>query len=46
MKKYWLGGNMEAYKEELITRNLPFPVDIFISDNSIKSIGASPHWER
>lgn len=35
---------MEPYKEEILQHNLPFPVDIFISDNSINNISADPHW--
>lgn len=35
---------MEPYKEELIRRDSPFPVDIFIRDNIKENIIAHPHW--
>lgn len=38
------GAVMKPFKEELINRNLEFPVDIFIRDNSKEKVTADPHW--
>jgi len=35
---------MEPYKEEEIKSDSPFPVDIFIRDNSKEHVVAPPHW--
>lgn len=35
---------MEPFKEELIKRDSPFPVDIFINDNILVNISSDPHW--
>jgi len=35
---------MEPFKEELVRRDSPFPVDIFISDNQKMNISSDPHW--
>ena len=36
----------EAFKEEIIRRSSPFPVDIFIRDNLKENIIADPHWHE
>lgn len=35
---------MEAYKENLITMNDPFPVEVFIQNNEKSPIIVEPHW--
>ena len=35
---------MEPFKENLLVKNLPFPVDVFISDNSTENIDVPLHW--
>ncbi|QUI24062.1 helix-turn-helix transcriptional regulator [Vallitalea pronyensis] len=35
---------MEAYKEDLITINDPFPVEVFIQNNEKAPIIVEPHW--
>ena len=35
---------MEAFKENILTEHLNFPVDIFIQDNMKSGISVDPHW--
>lgn len=37
---------MEAYKEDLIRYDIPFPVDIFIQDNLKFHVSVEPHWHE
>jgi len=35
---------MEPYKEEVINRELEFPVEIFIHDSNVENATPKPHW--
>lgn len=37
---------MKPYKENLISRESPFPVDAFISENVKEHIDVNPHWHE
>lgn len=37
---------MKPYKEDLLTNNSIFPVDVFISDNLETNIVSNPHWHE
>ncbi len=39
-----VGIDMKPYKETLIESNDPFPVDVFIRDNSEEDIISESHW--
>lgn len=37
---------MKAYQENLIGKDLDFPVDIFIQDNQVANVIVEPHWHE